>query len=279
MDKGESKYKFREADSLYRKRRYEEALTLLEQLDQAYPNTRQVLFPLARTLARLERYPESIELLERVLSESDYEPAQKLKEKLEERSAAAPVIDISKFDDEISGSFNFDSAPPASHMDESPASAKVTWVLSAGLILVFAILAVGLSTIGVEFTEWQSAVAEQPEVVPPIPVASMIFHIVLNLTLGLIAGCVGGYCALAVVQALPYADFESNLKDVALYNVYGLLLSPIVIIGWIAFLVILKRHYALGVGALIVVVFIYSVIGGAISFGLGFFLGLISAFL
>lgn len=279
VDKGESEYKFREADSLYRMRRYDEALVLLEELDLAHPSARRIQYPLARTLARLERSPEAIELLGRIVTHSDYESARLLKSKLEGYTASAPKIDISHFDEDNISSMAFESAVPPSLPDESPRSTTFYWILGSGLVIVFAVLIVGYATIGSEFLEWQTALSEQPDTIPPVPVGSMVFHIVFGLSLGFIAGCAGAYGALAAVKALPYSNFDQNLKDVALYNVFGVLLCVIPIIGWIALLIILKKHYELRIGQLSVVVFVYSAIGSAIAFGLAFTIGLLAGLL
>lgn len=281
MDKGESNYKFREADTLYRQRRYIEALTLLEELDLAHPNTRRIQYPLARTFARLERYPQAIDLLEQIVRQTNYEPAQYLLEKLEGRTASAMEIDLSTFDDEMTSNLDFESSepssPPALPRDESPPSARFNWILGSALVLTLAVMIVGQATFGAEFEEWFAAVQEQPDSPPPAPLGPVFYAAIQALILSFIGGCAAAYCGLAVVQALPYTDYEGNLKDVALYNVFGFLLCMIPILGWIALLVILKRHYELSFGKLVVMVFMYMVVSTALGWGVMLFIRLVAA--
>ncbi len=280
MDKSKSEYEFREADRFYRLRRYPEALAILEELNREHPGTRRVLYPMARCLARLERYADALELTGRLIEEFEYEPARLLHAKLEKRTESAKLLNLDEIDVELSGALGFKStaAPPALPV-ESSSSAKVNWILGAALIAVLGVLVFFQNRVGFEFAEWLTAVNEQPEVIPPVPVGSAIYFGILVFTLSYIGGCLGGYCGLAVVQALPFSTFEDNLKDVALYVLYGTLLSLIVILGWIAILVILYRHYELRFGNLIVVVFVYRAVGGLAYSGLMFFVQFAAAIL
>ncbi len=278
MDKSESEYKFRESDDFYRQRRYQEALAILEDLDRAHPDTRRVLYPMARCLARLERYADAMELTGRLIDEFEYEPARLLHAKLEKRTQSAKLLNLDRIDEELSGAlgFNLGAAPPVLPV-ESRASSNTNWILGAALIVVLGTLVFFQHLIGFEFTEWLTAVSEQPESIPPVPVGPAIYFGFLVLTLSYIGGCLGGYCGLAVVQALPFTTFEGNLKDVALYVAFGTLLSMIPVLGWIAILIILSRHYELSLGSLMVVVFVYMAVGGLAYYGLTFFVGFAAA--
>jgi tetratricopeptide (TPR) repeat protein len=59
---------FKQADSLYRDGRYDEALDRLIELDEAFPNTPNVLFPLARCLRRLGRIEESLAICDDLIT-------------------------------------------------------------------------------------------------------------------------------------------------------------------------------------------------------------------
>ena len=136
MDKSESEYNFREADTFYRQRRYQEALTILEKLDRAHPNTRRVLYPMARCLARLERYADAMELTGRLIDEFDYEPTRMLHAKLEKRIKSASILDLDKIDEELSGGLGFNSLSPLDSPPESRSSALGKWLLYAALFLL-----------------------------------------------------------------------------------------------------------------------------------------------
>lgn len=142
VDKSESEYKFRESDDFYRQRRYQEALAILEELDRAHPDTRRVLYPMARCLSRLERYADAMELTGRLIDEFEYEPARLLHAKLEKYTESAKLLDLDRIDEELSGSLGFHSttAPPALPV-RSSSSATTKWILGAALIVVLGTLA------------------------------------------------------------------------------------------------------------------------------------------
>ena len=60
MDSRTAVFRFKEADSLYRDGRYDEALDRLIELDEAFPNTPNILFPLARCLRHAGRIDEAL---------------------------------------------------------------------------------------------------------------------------------------------------------------------------------------------------------------------------
>lgn len=142
MDKSESEYKFRESDDFYRQRRYQEALAILEDLDRAHPDTRRVLYPMARCLARLERYADAMELTRRLIDEFEYEPARLLHAKLEKRTQSAKLLNLDSIDEELKGTLGFKStATPRALSVESSSSAIPYWILGAALIVVLGTLA------------------------------------------------------------------------------------------------------------------------------------------
>ena len=134
---------FRESDALYRQRRYQEALAILEELDTVHPDTRRVLYPMARCLARLERYTDAMELTGRLIDEFEHEPARLLHAKLEKRMESAKLLDLDKIDEQLSGALGFSSSagPPALPTNSS-SSAIRNWILGAVFIVLLGGLAV-----------------------------------------------------------------------------------------------------------------------------------------
>ena len=61
--------KYNEADKCYRDGNYAGALVLLEELIAEYPGERNLLFAQARALYKLERYEESLAIVETVIDE------------------------------------------------------------------------------------------------------------------------------------------------------------------------------------------------------------------
>lgn len=265
---------------------------MLEELNRAHPNTQRVLYPMALCLSELQRIDDAMKLVERLVLEFDYEPARKLQldlqKKLEESSSIEGLTGLADLDLGLSGGSSFGSpagspaqssaGPPVIHA-ESFTSKYFNLILVSVFLMVLALFVVLFKQFGLELAEWQEALLEQPDTIPPIPIASLIYNVILYLILTFFAGCVGAYCGLAVVQALPEDDFNDNMKDIALYALYGTLLMIIPIFGWIAILVIIYKHYDLRVGSLIVTVFLCVIVWLVIYFGLSFFIGLAAAFL
>jgi thioredoxin-like negative regulator of GroEL len=75
---GEASTKFKMSRRLYAERRFPEALALLEQLDAAFPDTKNVLYPHAMCLAALGRLHEARPLCERLVSKHADPRAQEL---------------------------------------------------------------------------------------------------------------------------------------------------------------------------------------------------------
>jgi hypothetical protein len=70
---------FQKAGTLYKEGNYTEAILLLDQLNEAFPNTRRVLYPRARCLAKLGRKDEALALCDELINVHQYEPASDLK--------------------------------------------------------------------------------------------------------------------------------------------------------------------------------------------------------
>jgi hypothetical protein len=73
---------FRQADDRYRRGQYDAALLLLEELDDAFPNDKNLMFARARTLGKLGRCDEALEICDRLVAEFDYARAARLQVRL-----------------------------------------------------------------------------------------------------------------------------------------------------------------------------------------------------
>jgi hypothetical protein len=92
--------------------------------------------------------------------------------------------------------------------------------------------------------------------------------------LAYLTACWCAYWSVAAIGASPYGDFGANMKDAAVWALIGTGLAIIPIIGWIIFLVMLKKHYDLSLGRLFGVVSLFmafdlilSMVVGAIYWG------------
>ncbi|GMV94233.1 MAG: hypothetical protein AMXMBFR82_40110 [Candidatus Hydrogenedentota bacterium] len=89
MDKGQAQSQFQKADDLYRSGRYEEALNVLNRLEAAFPEKKNIMFPRARCLRRLKRPQEAMEVCDRLIELYGDERAAKLKNSIAAAEAAS----------------------------------------------------------------------------------------------------------------------------------------------------------------------------------------------
>nr|HPK00068.1 CDC27 family protein [Candidatus Hydrogenedentota bacterium] len=88
---------FQQAAALFQAQQYEQALQLLEQLDNAAPNTRDILYFKARVLGVLNRPQESVALCDRLTALGDARGEQ-LKAALAVAPAGPPPLPTTEDD-------------------------------------------------------------------------------------------------------------------------------------------------------------------------------------
>ena len=82
MTKEEARDKFKLADRLFNEEQFAPALKVLTELNAAFPDQRNVLYPMARCLTGLGRNGEAIDLADRIARQFDYPPALELYKRL-----------------------------------------------------------------------------------------------------------------------------------------------------------------------------------------------------
>jgi len=87
MERRDARMKFLQADSLYQQGRYQEALDLLDALDEAFPGTRHIMFPRALCLFRLNRRQNAVALCDEIVVKFGYARARELKADIEAHQA------------------------------------------------------------------------------------------------------------------------------------------------------------------------------------------------
>ncbi len=82
MDLQDSRESFRQADALFRLERYPEALTILEELDNDHPNTKNILFPTMLCLEKLEQYDQALTICEQLIKQHCDPRAREIEKRL-----------------------------------------------------------------------------------------------------------------------------------------------------------------------------------------------------
>ncbi len=82
MDTQESEHKFAQADTLFKQGRYEEAMKILSELDRFHPGAKNIMYPMAMCLEKLDCPGEAQALCDRLIAEFGDPRAVKLKARL-----------------------------------------------------------------------------------------------------------------------------------------------------------------------------------------------------
>jgi tetratricopeptide (TPR) repeat protein len=140
--------RFREADQLYRLKRYAEALEILDRLDAAFPNTRNVMLPRARCLRHLGLTTEAVRLCDQLIERDGDAEAFQLKQRILALGAAPASKGTTSGDPIVatdplipSLDITFENAPEPPPLPRSAARGKnaIVWV-AAGLLLAVALV-------------------------------------------------------------------------------------------------------------------------------------------
>lgn len=126
MDQQQAQQKFQQADTLYREKRFDEALVVLNELDLSFPNNENVLYPKALSLASLRRNDEAIEICDQLSVILGDPRGAKLKSNISGQTSTTPATS--------------EQAPevPSKKSTESAGSKKVVYALVALAIVVVA---------------------------------------------------------------------------------------------------------------------------------------------
>jgi len=101
MDAQEGTAKFKQGDTLFKQGQFGAALALLDELDTAFPNTKNILYPKALCLEKLRRLDEAEAVCDALAWQFEDPRAQALKAQIQASRAAAAGggVDMSGLDD------------------------------------------------------------------------------------------------------------------------------------------------------------------------------------
>lgn len=273
MDPAESKAKFKQADTLYREGQYQQALHLLGELNEAYPNTKNVLYPAALCLEKLGRGDEALPLCEALIEKFQDPRARELKEKIQQATAQPAEnpygLDFSSLDDSAIQGDLLD-IPATTHQYKPVEPEPIPWMkyslIGLGVVAVLALVIVPV------------LMYEPPA--EPVPteggarqVTAMgrgaIYASAFAMLLIVSAfQTVGAYIALMLMRSLPFRDFWSNILNISISMVVATLLESS-FFGFILTIFWFVKAYDLGFLG-IVLFYVFRIV----FFLVGFFIGL-----
>lgn len=302
MDARTAEQRFKEADVLYREGRYDEALDRLIELDEAYPNTPNILFPLARCLRHVGRMDEALGICDDLITRCGDVRALELREFI--HNTHSPAIDPAPHHHihSIEGLYQEAHAgvlddllapqpPAAPHVTAPMADSKPhkKYLLIGGgilLALLLAALPIVMRSMNGPPASHEPAAPRQAEVAieqdagpssQPLTLeqqetrelalgrAGIATLIILIVVVSLAATTAALYLTLMLTGKLPYDTFVDNIINTGSMAVAISLLNFLPCLGLIIVLYILYKTYDFG----LVDFLIWIGINVAIGFGLG----------
>ena len=298
----ESKAKFRQSDLLFRQGKSREAMQLLVELDRAYPNTKNILYPMAMCLERLGCSGEAEQVCDRLIEQHQYKKAVELKAAIQAKRAAQSqqTVDLLTIDpnvnvvDDILGPAEsaFGRRAPVA-VKEEPATWKKYLLIGGGVALAVLILVV-VPVIGhMNYTPPSPTPAptaaptavSQALILPggfPSPdglalllgagMGVMVFVLILMFLFLFSVNILSSYVALAIMGNLG-GDVLADVKYIAVTLAIAYLYSLIPIIGPFLGMWYIMKRFQLGCFG----VLLYAAATGVINIGLMYVLFFILA--
>lgn len=278
---------FAEADGLFRQGNYSEALMLLLQLDQRFPDTRNILFPMALCHAKMGKTAEAVRLCHRLVEEFEDVRAAQLLAQLNapagsQRPKPAPEEESLPQGTALTALKETRRASPP----PLPAQNRSNWkpaLIGVALVALLAFLLLPLIT-GYESagnsTSTESIEGGAPSAGSPLlnnaaspstspdteeaPLPPLVYYGARFLT-GLVANIFMLYLALSIMGKHPHEDFGSNLRDTVAVSLILALVGLIPFVGFILAIGIVMKFYDLGILEVVLLGILMMVISFAIS--------------
>jgi thioredoxin-like negative regulator of GroEL len=135
---------FDEAKRLFADKQFEEALTRLDQLNEVFPRTRNILYPRALCLAKLGRFEQAKKVAHQLKALHGDPRAARLLDKLHRReqdNAAHQPVDMTQAIEELMATeLTPSAAGPAARLQNGLGFAAPDWLLWAAAIGLAALL-------------------------------------------------------------------------------------------------------------------------------------------
>jgi tetratricopeptide (TPR) repeat protein len=247
MSSQESKQKFDQASALFKAGRHAEALQLLNALNQAHPNSKEILFPAALCLEQLGQTEQALNLCEQLLTQHGDNRAQQIKDRL-----APPTIPGMEGLEGLDA-LNFDIGGPSKRSTPPripvAASNTNTYMMIAGLVAVVVVVLLVSANLKARSMNETAAMLERmqqdPQNFSMDAMGGAIGPSILQgILLVLLVGIPSAYLALMAIGQLLHNDIVEDLKDILLTVVVCYLLFC-TCIGTFYVPFHLRKHYDL----------------------------------
>ncbi len=267
MDARESERLFKQADELFKAGQYQQALQALSQLNQAYPNTRNILYPIALCLRHLGRTEEAVAISTQLVQQFQDPRAEQLLHQLQPRQAPqfAAGPDFSNLDDLLEPRRPATPPPvPQRGGLDTELLLIIGGLVVAGVVLMVLSAYVQAQTM-TRVTSMFSAMNEGGEFdFSQFFGGSFALSLLVQTLLGVVLTVPALYLSLMIFGHLPENDLREDLKNILvaalIYNVLAVTCIGIIFIpfflakryevsfgrGWLLFIVALVINFGLG---------------------------------
>jgi tetratricopeptide (TPR) repeat protein len=264
MEKAEAQYHFHEADRLYKEEHYLEALQHLSELNRAYADTFNILFPMLLCRQKLGRIREAYDQCAGMLEQfPEGKHQQRLRTLFGEicREKARTAHEIKSALPVTKQGVVLD-APNVIVLD------KRDLLTVGGMEIPWKVILLYTAVIGVFVLLLAMVPAVISQVEAESPVSLKIFVVVLILFIQFATSCLVAYTALWTLSKLPHEDMLRDIMDIAIFMVIFYFLCCIPLIGWIFALYYLSQHYELSFGEVIIYLLLQVVFQMLFLFGI-----------
>jgi len=289
MKNREAQDLFKESELLYRERRYEEALEVLQRLDEKYPNTRNILYPIAKGCRRLGRFEETAAICDRLILEFEDERARHMRRQAERamQRASAQTIQVAadvqaNIDDEIDAGFDaldlgdlppLDEEAPTVHVPggygkKREPESNIPWLyigIGAAVAVLLVIVIVAAMSGGGSEPNVEAVATSQADDIDTVQF--FINLITFSITTTLISYWISLYSTLRISDKLPFGTFSDDALMVFGYALLGTVLNyTTCCIGLIVNVVVLRKRFEMTSIDFLIMVGIYFAL--SVPFGL-----------
>lgn len=244
LDKKEAEFHFQEANRLYKEGYFLEALRHLSELEGAYPNTFNILFPMLLCKQKLghihEAYEQCAAMLEKFTEGKHQARLRSIFAQLCRGKTSAQASTVSSNQGLISD-------PP----DSIPLK-KTDVLFVGGFEIPWVTILVGISIIALFFGVLALAPPMLTRIEKEMPgtFKEIIFGFVLLIQS--IFSFLIIYATLWTLNKLPNGELIRDLLDIGVFQVIFWILCLIPVVGWILAYYHLSERYDLGLGEIVI---------------------------
>lgn len=255
MKKNEAHHHFGEADRLFREGNYLEALQYLADLNRAFPNTFNIMFPMLLCREKLGRTPEAKEqcclMLEQFPEQKYQERLQSVSDRLEGRRPHAAFAQ-----QEVS--------PPRRHefLDDPPEYTPINrsdTLFIGNLELPWRTIVIYAALIAVVLFLLISVPVAVGSIAEDVTGVYRALGVIVMLIAQFSLSCLVAYTIVAIMNKLNHQEIVKDILDVAVAMLIFSVLCLIPFVGWIIAYFKLAQHFEMSFSEVVVFMLLQAV--------------------